>query len=57
MIPQIIIICLLCMSFTIAAVKHGESKGEYNVWHSIIAIIINVIILYYGGFFDCFIKN
>lgn len=45
------------MSFTIAAVKHGESKGEYNVWHSIIAIIINVIILYYGGFFDCFIKN
>lgn len=52
-IPQIIIIALYAMSLGIAWSKHGSPKsGTENAWTSVIALIINMSILYWGGFFN-----
>jgi hypothetical protein len=53
MIPQIIMIVLFAMSFTLNLVNHGEDKDDkYNVWYTIIFIAIECTILYCGGFWD-----
>lgn len=49
--PQIILIVLYAMSLAISLCKHGEDKGKYNFWSSLIAAAIDVAILKWGGFF------
>lgn len=53
-IPEIIWIALNFMGLGIALVKHGQSRnGErYNFWISGLALVINVALLWWGGFFD-----
>lgn len=53
MIPQLILIFFMMFNIVINTIKHGEDKKqEYNIWTTIIAVIINIIILYCGGFWD-----
>jgi len=54
MIPQLIIMILGVISFTKAALLHGENKkaSSHNGWVTLIALIISWTILYYGGFWD-----
>lgn len=49
--PQIIMIILCTISLTIDLLKHGESKGEYNFWVSLMGAAIEIAILKWGGFF------
>ena len=44
------------MGFGINVVKHGENRGKYNAWYTLASTIVVIILLYSGGFFDCFIK-
>lgn len=48
--PQIIMIVLYSIAVFTSLLKHGESKGEYNFWASLIATVIEVLILKWGGF-------
>lgn len=48
--PQIIMIVLYSIGLFTALLKHGESKGNYNFWASLIASIIEILILKWGGF-------
>lgn len=52
MTSRIIMICLLMISLGVNLGKHGQEKKEkYNFWESLIATIIEIAILYCGGFF------
>ncbi len=57
MIPQIIIIGFSVASFTYSTVKHGQKDNRTYKWYiTLIAQIINLLILYWGGFFDVMMK-
>jgi len=49
-IPQILWVALMSLSLGIVASKHGQSY-KYNIWYSLICILIQVGLLYWGGFF------
>lgn len=50
--PQIIMITVLAMGLGITLVKNGEPKdGEYSFLTTIISTVIEVAILWWGGFF------
>lgn len=49
---QIIWIVLICLSLGISISEHGKPKtGNNSFWTSLVATIVNVFILYMGGFF------
>ena len=57
MTPQIIYLSLVFAGMLIAANQHGKPKeGKHNIWYSLIAQTIIMLCLYYGGFFNVFIK-
>lgn len=53
MIPQLIIIVLFAMGLAVNISRHGEQEDQkYNGWAHLFYLIINTIILYYGGFWN-----
>ena len=48
--PQIIVIVLYVFSLGISAAKHGERRENYNFWTTLIAVLIEVALLSWGGF-------
>ncbi len=55
MIAAIIFLMLYGMDIGIYLIKHGEPKeGRYNIWHELIALSINITLLYFAGFFNVF---
>lgn len=49
---QVIFIGIELLGFGIAAAKHGQPKGNYSVWGTLIGIAIDITILALGGFFS-----
>lgn len=49
--PQIVMIIAYILSLGIAGKKHGESY-EYNFWSTLCSTIIEILILYFGGFWN-----
>lgn len=57
MIATIIILCLMAADLGMAAIKHGELKeGKINFWITLFGAIVQLILFYYAGLFDKFIK-
>lgn len=57
MIATIIILCLMAADLGMAATKHGELKeGKINFWITFFGAIVQLILFYYAGLFDKFIK-
>lgn len=54
MIATIILLILLMIGLGIAIGKHGEDRGKYNAWVTLISVIIDLILFYYAGLFDKF---
>ena len=52
--PQLAVIALTFIGVGMNLAKHGEARGEYNFWHSLIANLIMLWVFYAGGFFDGF---
>jgi hypothetical protein len=51
--PQIIILVVNVLGIGFAMAKHGEPRNEkYNFFITLIAAIIEIVILSYGGFFN-----
>lgn len=50
--PQILLIALYCIVFTVHSIKDGEPRGNYSVWGVLVGIALNVSILYFGGFWN-----
>ena len=52
-IPQIIMIIVFGLNLGISIAKNGEPREDtYNFWITLIGTIINVGLLYWGGFFS-----
>lgn len=49
--PQIIMIVLMTIVVVIASLKHGEPKGFYSIWATLVAVALEAGLLYWGGFF------
>lgn len=50
--PQIILLLLMASGLGIDLSKHGEEKkGKYNVLNTIIAQLLMLVLLWWGGFF------
>ena len=49
--PQIIVIILFTVEFAVATLKHGESKGNYNIVMTILDIATFAGLLIWSGFF------
>ena len=57
MVATIIILCLIAADLGMAATKHGElKKGKINFWIKLFGTIVQLILFYYAGLFDKFIK-
>lgn len=57
MVATIIILCLMVVNLGITATKHGElKKGKINFWIKLFGTIVQLILFYYAGLFDKFIK-
>ena len=58
MIPHILYIALTLIGLGMEIAKHGEIKkqSKHNAWTTLISSSIIWIILYFGGFFDIFLK-
>ena len=56
MVAAIILLCLFAMSLAISLVKHGEPQKPYSFWTTLISLIIDLVLLYFAGFFNVFTK-
>ena len=51
MIPQIIMIAWMCLNLGIVIAYHGKpTDGKYSIWVSMISLLAECVLLYYGGF-------
>uniref|UniRef100_A0A6M3MH00 Uncharacterized protein n=1 Tax=viral metagenome TaxID=1070528 RepID=A0A6M3MH00_9ZZZZ len=58
MAPQIIMLVLLMYGFGIECERHGKVMPQkiHNCRSGVIAVILHIALLYWGGFFDVFFK-
>lgn len=50
--PQIIWLTINLLGLGISLAKHGEPKeGKYSFWWTLLSLLINVALLYWGSFF------
>lgn len=52
--PQIIFIALNMIGLGIVLGKHGQPHDAYSAWVAVTAVIIDMGLLYWGGFFAGF---
>jgi hypothetical protein len=50
-VPQVIYLALIILGLGIAIAKHGQPRDNYNGGVTFIAAIIELALLYWGGFF------
>ena len=48
--PQVVFIGMLVADTAIAMVLHGKPRGNYSFFQTLIAVAINVAVLWWGGF-------
>lgn len=56
MIPQILWLLLYFVGCCWVAHKHGQPRESWYFWGHFIGATIELLILWWGGFFDCFLK-
>ena len=57
MIATIILLSLELISLGIYLAKHKEPiKGEYNFWYKLISFIVVIVLLYFAGVFNNFVR-
>jgi len=50
--PVILLIILWSIGLLISAKKHGQPRGEFNLYTSICAVGIEFLLLYWAGLFN-----
>jgi hypothetical protein len=56
MAPQIIYLSLVFIGLLLVANQHGKERTPHNFWVTLTATIINLFLMYWGGFFDVVLK-
>ena len=55
MTSQLILLGLLVLNISITLAKHGEPQPKHNFWSTFVSTLIIVGLLYWSGFFNCFL--
>ena len=55
MLPQFILLAMMFVGLGMSMAKHGE-PDKYNGWASLVTKLILLGLLWWGGFFDCFLS-
>ena len=55
MLAQFILLALMFLGLGVTIAKHGEPT-EHDGWVTFISMIINLSLLWWGGFFYCFLS-
>jgi hypothetical protein len=50
--PQITILALMGVSLLISANQHGKERKPVNFWTTLTAVVLELSILLWGGFFN-----
>jgi hypothetical protein len=50
--PQLTFLILILVGLLIAANQHGKERKPTDFWTTLIATLLQLTILYWGGFFD-----
>jgi len=53
---QILYLALAALGLGINIAKHGQPKGNYNAGYYFLDVLFALSILWWGGFFDCFLR-
>jgi len=56
MVPQIIYLSLVFIGLLLVANQHGKERTPHNFWNTLVATVITISLMYWGGFFDAMIK-
>ena len=57
MIPQMIYLALLVVALITLGARHGKPKeGVNNGYVDFVCVVLNILLMYWGGFFDVFFK-
>jgi hypothetical protein len=56
MAPQIIYLSLVFIGLLLVANQHGQVRAPHNFWNTLVATVITISLMYWGGFFDAMIK-
>jgi len=56
MLPQLIFIGMSIVGLGLSICDHGKPRSPENALLAFISLLINYILLIWGGFFDCFLK-
>ena len=54
--PQIILLLWLFIAICYVANQHGNPREPYNFWALLVGMVLEVLLLWWGGFWDCFLK-
>lgn len=54
---QIVFFTMMCVTLGAKIQIHGKPReGDNNAWHVFVDFCITNILLYFGGFYDCFLN-
>ena len=49
--PQIIYLLLVGLAIVLTAIRHGKPQGNHDVWSTLTAILVQILLMKWGGFF------
>jgi len=52
MLPQLIYLAFVFLGLGITMVNHGKPRSAEDFWTTLIAQVLTVLLLWWGGFFD-----
>ena len=57
MLPQLTWIILVVIGIGFVCANHGKDAQPLNAWRTIMTSVLEIAILYWGGFFNCFFRQ
>ena len=51
MIAKLLLLSIMVLVLAISLDNNGKERKHTNAWHSLIAVVLNLTLLYFSGFF------
>lgn len=57
MLPQLIYLFFGTLNLGLSIAMHGRPQKDHDAWATVIAMLMGQSLLYWGGFYDCFLNQ
>lgn len=54
MAPQIILISMYALGLGVTIARHGKPREPHDAWVALFGLVVQFLLLWWGGFFDVF---